>query len=567
MSNGGVAKISERGIKKGIKRDRQTINRLKMYNTGKKIHNREGKVIRQDYQSSDTTHQARIEPNRKWFGPVRTVTQTQLSTFRDELGKQQSQPNTYLLRAAKVPYSLLRDSKQEGKVNLLEVESFDSTFGKGRTRKRPRLSSFTMEALAQEAQEKETGYVKEADRGLMDDDEFKDKSRDVIFSKGQSHRIWSELYKVIDSSDVVIQVIDARDPLGTRCGHVEKYIKENCPHKHMVLVLNKCDLIPVWATKRWVYTLSKEYPTVAVHASITKPFGKGTMIQLLRQFQRIHNDKPQISVGFIGYPNVGKSSIINMLRAKKVCKTAPIPGETKVWQYITLFKKIFLIDCPGIVTPAKDETEDNIVLKGVIRVENLEDPTLYLPALLARCKKEHIQKTYGIMEWEDTTDFLELFAQKSGKLLKKGEPDVPTVSKMILNDWIRGKIPFFVPPPDDGFVAAAQDGEEAEAADEVVMGDDVPTVPTRAQSNKASYQGVRSEPRKKDIRQPKQILSGLKVREEFAEAADDSDDMEYKSDVSEFSDEDAAEAEGENVEDDAGEANESGEEPDFDDLV
>jgi len=565
MSNGGVAKPSERGEKKGIKRDRKTMNRLKMYNT-KPIRDRKGKVVYEQYQSKDTTHQARIEPNRKWFGPVRTVTQTQLSTFREELKKQQSQPNTYLLRAAKVPYSLLRDNQQEGKVNLLEVESFDTTFGKKRTRKRPRLSSYTMEALAQEAQEKETGYKKEEDVALMEEEEFKDKSRDVLFTKGQSHRIWNELYKVIDSSDVVIQVVDARDPLGTRCGHVEKYLKDNCPHKHLVLVLNKCDLIPVWATKRWVYTLSKEYPTVAVHASITKPFGKGTLIQLLRQFQRIHNDKPQISVGFIGYPNVGKSSIINMLRSKKVCKVAPIPGETKVWQYITLFKKIFLIDCPGIVTPAREESEDNIVLKGVVRVENLLDPTVHIPALLERCKKEHIQKTYGIMDWKDATDFLELYAQKTGKLLRKGEPDITAVSKMVLNDWIRGKIPFFVGPPDDGFVPEVKD-----------------TVPTRAEALKKGsttttvYEGVRSEPRKKDVRQPQQVMSGLKVREEFKEN-DDANSMEYKSDVSEFSDEENSQEGGDSDEagmdeEDAGESEEkSGEEsssgePNFEDLV
>lgn len=58
-------------------------------------------------------------------------------------------------------------------MNLLEVESFDSTFGKKRTRKRPKLSSYTLEALAQEAQEKETGYKKEEDVGLMDEEEFK----------------------------------------------------------------------------------------------------------------------------------------------------------------------------------------------------------------------------------------------------------------------------------------------------------------------------------------------------------------------------------------------------------
>ena len=69
-------------------------------------------------------------------------------------------------------------------------------------------------------------------------------AREPIFSKGQSKRIWNELYKVIDSSDVVIHVLDARDPIGTRCRSVEKYIREEAPHKHLVFVLNKCDLVP-----------------------------------------------------------------------------------------------------------------------------------------------------------------------------------------------------------------------------------------------------------------------------------------------------------------------------------
>jgi nuclear GTP-binding protein len=111
--------------------------------------------------------------------------------------------------------------------------------------------------------------------------------------------------------------------------------------------------------------LSKEYPTLAFHASITNPFGKGSLIQLLRQFGKLHGDQKQISVGFIGYPNVGKSSIINTLKKKKVCKVAPIPGETKVWQYITLMRKIYLIDCPGVVYNVGD-SEDDIILKGVV---------------------------------------------------------------------------------------------------------------------------------------------------------------------------------------------------------
>jgi nuclear GTP-binding protein len=73
-----------------------------------------------------------------------------------------------------------------------------------------------------------------------------------------------------------------------------------------------------------------------------------------------------ISVGFVGYPNVGKSSVINTLRTKKVCKAAPIPGETKVWQYITLMKRIFCIDCPGVVYNKTEDTPTDLVLKGVV---------------------------------------------------------------------------------------------------------------------------------------------------------------------------------------------------------
>lgn len=141
--------------------------------------------------------------------------------------------------------------------------------------------------------------------------------------------------------------------------------------------------------------MSAEYPTLAFHASLTNSFGKGSLIQLLRQFGQLHKDKKvllslaacvlspwlqQISVGFVGYPNVGKSSIINTLRNKdvlptqafspdvivvQVCKAAPIPGETKVWRYITLFKRIFLIDCPGTVLSGKENDVDS-VLKGVV---------------------------------------------------------------------------------------------------------------------------------------------------------------------------------------------------------
>lgn len=207
----------------------------------------------------------------------------------------------------------------------------------------------------------------------------------------------------------------------------------------------------------WVRYLSKDYPTLAFHASITNSFGKGSLIQLLRQFSSLHSDRKQVSVGFIGYPNTGKSSIINTLRKKKVCTVAPIPGETKVWQYITLMKRIYLIDCPGVVPPSTSDTPQDILLRGVVRVENVEHPEQYIPAVLAKTKPQHIERTYQIKGYQNHIEFLELLARKGGRLLHGGEPDVDGVAKMVLNDFLRGKIPWFTPPP---ILEGAQDKAE-----------------------------------------------------------------------------------------------------------
>lgn len=187
-------------------------------------------------------------------------------------------------------------------------------------------------------------------------------------------------------------------------------------------------------------------PTIAFHASINNSFGKGAVINLLRQFAKLHPDRPQISVGFIGYPNVGKSSLVNTLRKKKVCKTAPIAGETKVWQYVMLMRRIYLIDSPGVVYPQGD-SETQIILKGVVRVENVKDPENHVQGVLDRCKPEHLRRQYGIPEFTDVDDFLTKIAIKQGRLLKGGDPDIVAVSKVVLNEFQRGKLPYFVPPP------------------------------------------------------------------------------------------------------------------------
>lgn len=214
---------------------------------------------------------------------------------------------------------------------------------------------------------------------------------------------------------------------------------------------------------QWVKHLQKDYPTCAMRASINNPFGKGSLINLLRQFSKLHKDRKQVSVGLVGYPNVGKSSIINTLRGKKVATIAPIPGETKVWQYVTLMKRIYLIDCPGIVPQNHQDSPKELLLRGVVRVENVEHPEQYIPAVLKRVKKHHMARTYNLGDWnDDHIEFLEVLARKGGRLLKGGEPDVDGVAKMVLNDFMRGKIPWFIPPPVAEGDKEENKGQEAE---------------------------------------------------------------------------------------------------------
>ena len=87
------------------------------------------------------------------------------------------------------------------------------------------------------------------------------------------------------------------------------------------------------------------------------------------------------------------------------------------------------------------------MLKGVVRIEQLRQAEDYIEAVLARVKPEYIQKHYGLLQWEDATDFLEQYARKIGKLLKGAEPDTNAAAKLVLHHFQRGKLPYFTMPP------------------------------------------------------------------------------------------------------------------------
>jgi nuclear GTP-binding protein len=288
---------------KSGQRTKSTIMRLKMYKSGSPIRNKDGKIVGGNLLMKNksggqiASEVARIAPNRRYFGNTRTIAQKELDNFREEMILKNADPHSIILKKNKIPTTLLNDNKVN-KLKILGKESFRGILVNSKLRKR--TNNFescptTFENLKQSADEKNNKYMNKNMNISENNDDILN-HKDEIFSKGQSKRIWGELYKVIDCSDVILQILDSRNIPGTRSIHIENHLRKNSPHKHLVLVLNKCDLVPTWATKKWVKLLSKEYPTIAFHGSLTNAFGKGALINLLRQYAKLNSDKRQISV-------------------------------------------------------------------------------------------------------------------------------------------------------------------------------------------------------------------------------------------------------------------------------
>ena len=286
--------------------DAKKVKTLNMFKDGKAHRNAAGKITKAASYQSRTQPKARIEPNRKWFGNTRVIAQDALTSFREAMAARASDPYQVLLKTNKLPMSLIRDGqgknglKQHQAKMTVEALPFSNTFGPKAQRKRVKLGVSSLEDLAGETEKNHDTYLDRLEQQKLlhgnaeaedeggekaeEDDGGISIAREAIFSKGQSKRIWNELYKVIDSSDVVIHVMDARDPLGTRCRSVEKYIKEEAAHKHLIFVLNKCDLVPTGVA----VSLDVPFPIQSIPSLSQDPFlhfvhsfqWKGCLLQL-----------------------------------------------------------------------------------------------------------------------------------------------------------------------------------------------------------------------------------------------------------------------------------------------
>ncbi|XP_070594754.1 guanine nucleotide-binding protein-like 3 [Erythrolamprus reginae] len=289
--------------------------------------------------------------------------------------------------------------------------------------------------------------------------------------KNSSKSFCEELKKVIEASDVILEILDARDPLGCRCPQVEQLIVQSEGRKKLLLVLNKIDLIPKENLENWLNYLNKDLPTIAFKSAMqikdrtvqekrktkknsaknsaylelsraSKCFGSQCLLKLLQEYCMTKDEV--IQVGVIGFPNVGKSSIINSLKEVRACNVGPERGLTKSIQIVHIEKCIKMLDSPCILA-APSCTALTLALRSITYAENLPGS---VDAVLKHCRKQQIMLHYNISDYRNSLEFLTLLAQKRGMLKKGGLPNTEGAAKLLLCDWTGAKVSYYSRPPE-----------------------------------------------------------------------------------------------------------------------
>ncbi len=289
----------------------------------------------------------------------------------------------------------------------------------------------------------------------------------------ESGKYWKEIKKIIETCDIILEILDARDPLSCRCKYIERKIL-SMADKKIVLVLNKIDLIPMENAYAWQTYLRREFPVVMFKANLqsqgthlssfnlfkksiadstdmadslihsTKAIGTDHLIQLIKQISKVEGSNRAVTVGLIGYPNVGKSSVINSLKRNKACEVSSIPGCTKALQEVKLDSQVKLLDCPGVIFE-KNLTRNQLILQNTAKYdEALEE---VIEAIIERISMKELTEYYKIEPFSSTVDFLAKICRAHGKLGKGGVPEMKQGAKLVVEDWNKGNLKYFSIPP------------------------------------------------------------------------------------------------------------------------
>ncbi|KAL2814601.1 hypothetical protein BJX63DRAFT_193895 [Aspergillus granulosus] len=430
------------------------------------------------------------------------------------------QKNPYLLSAAEERSAIRKHKKNKGRLTVPRRPHWDQTTTRNE-----------LDAMERES-------FMDWRRGLAELQE----NNDLLMTPFERNlEVWRQLWRVIERSDIVVQIVDARNPLLFRSEDLELYVKEINPKKRNLLLVNKADMLTEKQREMWAEYfeqsniefrffsahLAKERNEARLNESesdeeslaeetealdlqetgekdadggVELPSGpatsKRTNILDVDELEELflsnapedveepteEADAPKpprkTTIGLVGYPNVGKSSTINALLGAKKVSVSSTPGKTKHFQTLYLSPEIMLCDCPGLVFPNFASTKAELVVNGVLPIDQQREFTGPAGLVAQRIPKHFLEDVYGVtihtrpIEEGGTGiptahDVLRAYARARGfATTGQGQPDESRAARYVLKDYVNGKLLFCHPPP-------PLEGTDAEPVDEVEFNKDL----------------------------------------------------------------------------------------------
>ncbi len=252
---------------------------------------------------------------------------------------------------------------------------------------------------------------------------------------------WSLINELISLSDVVLEVVDIRDPINTRSPKVESLVSNS--GKFLVVVLNKSDLVPREVAEEW----KKYFESLRLRCVYISARDRlGTRI-LRKEISRIA--KKPLVIAVVGLPKVGKSTLINTLKGRHSASTSPLPGSpgyTVKSQLYRIGKDVYLIDTPGLIPPSTGDVESLIRSQSIDKISNVTSVAVELIKKVLRFNKTAFVDAYNIEE-TDPYKILEALAIKRGWISRSDrEPLLHEAAKAIIRDYFDGKISYYFAP-------------------------------------------------------------------------------------------------------------------------
>jgi len=393
----------------------------------------------------------------------------------------------------------------------------------------PRRPAWDKDMKVAELERRERDSFLDWRRGLA---ELSDKQSLLLTPFERNIEVWRQLWRTIERSDLIVQIVDARNPLAFRCVDLEHYVQELSastsgavelpPHaqraKRNLLLINKSDLLTSAQRRSWseffrahdiqyaffsaanaaalqaqrALALAGESPPDDsdssdveddVEDSIDDDADEGesaeeeedeatrilSVLELEDLFMRTapaqpdrdedRADAPTLTVGLVGYPNVGKSSTINALVGEKKVSVSATPGKTKHFQTIRLSPDVLLCDCPGLVFPQFAATTADLTVDGVLPIDQMREYTAPSSLVARRIPKDIIEMVYGLtistLPKEEggtgvptSSELLSTYAVARGFFTSgQGNPDESRAARFVLKDYVSGKLLYCQPPP------------------------------------------------------------------------------------------------------------------------